>query len=201
MLCAGLTGGLASGKSFAGEQLRELGCYLIKADELGHAVLEPGGEAYAATIAAFGDEILKPDGSIDRRKLAVEVFGDPARLALLNSLVHPPVRERTLRLIEEWGEREPRGIVIVEAAILVETGTYRNYDRLIVAVCTPEQQIQRAMHRDGLTYEEAAARLSRQLPLAEKVKVADFIIDTSGTKENTIEQTRAVYQALRSIDR
>lgn len=201
MLRVGLTGGLASGKSFVGEQLRELGCLLVKADEMGHAVLLPDGEAYAATVREFGPEILNAEGAIDRRKLAALVFGDPARLALLNSFVHPPVRERTARLIAEFAAREPHGIAVVEAAILVEGGSHKNYDRLIVAACSPAQQVERAMHRDGLTREEALARLARQLPLAEKVKVADFVVDTSGTKEDTIAQTHAVYQALRSIEK
>lgn len=201
MLRVGLTGGLASGKSFVGEQLRGLGCLLVKADEIGHGVLMPGGEAYAATVREFGDSILNPDGTIDRRKLAALVFGDPKRLALLNSFVHPPVRERTTRLIAEFEARQPNGIAVVEAAILVEGGSYRQYDRLIVAACRPEQQIERAMHRDGVSREEAEARLARQLPLADKVKVADFVIDTSGSKEDTVAQTHAVYEALRSIEK
>lgn len=199
MLFVGLTGGLASGKSFVGEQLAHFGCYVIQADQLGHDVLRPGGEAYDAAISEFGRDILNPDGTIDRRKLATLVFDDPARLEKLNSMVHPPVRERARRLAVSFAEREPNGIVIVEAAILIETGSYRNYDKLIVAVCSEEEQLERAMRRDGITREEALLRLRRQLPLEDKVKFADFIIDTSGPKERTIEQTRAVYESLRSI--
>jgi len=199
MLRVGLTGGLASGKSFVGEQLRAMGCYLIKADELGHAVLEAGGEAYAPTVTEFGPSILREDGSIDRRKLAALVFDDAPRLERLNSFVHPAVRALSERLTNEIVARDPKAIIVSEAAILVETGSYKNYDRLIVAVCSEDQQIERAMHRDGLTREEALARLRRQLPLSEKVKYADFPIDTSGTKESTIDQARTVYEALRSI--
>jgi dephospho-CoA kinase len=198
MLTVGLTGGLASGKSHVGRHLAELGCLLIKADELGHMVLSPGGEAYEDTIRAFGPEILNADGTIDRRKLAAQVFQDPDRLALLNSFVHPHVRSRTQAALEEFARTAPDGIAVVEAAILIETGSYRSYDRLIVVVCTDEQQIARAMDRDGITREEALARLRRQLPLSEKVKYADYVIDTSGSRENTAKQTHAVYEALRS---
>lgn len=197
MLRVGLTGGLASGKSFVGECLRDLGCFIVKADELGHSVLLTGGEAYAATVREFGSGILNTDGSIDRRKLAAEVFNKPERLAVLSGLVHPPVRARTQALLAKFAQREPHGIAVVEAAILVETGSYREYDRLIVAACTREQQLERAMRRDGISRSEAEDRLARQLPLAEKTKVADFVIDTSGAMEETAERTRVVYQALR----
>lgn len=199
MLRVGLTGGLASGKSFVAEQLARLGCFVIHADKLGHDVLLPGGEAYGPAIAEFGRDILDAGGLIDRRRLAAIVFNDPERLARLNTFVHPAVRERTRLLIEDFARTEPHGIAVVEAAILIETGAYKSYDRLIVAVCTEQEQLERAMRRDGLTRQEAFARLQRQLPLSEKIKYADYVIDTSGTKERTIEQTRAVYESLRSI--
>jgi dephospho-CoA kinase len=199
MLRVGLTGGLGSGKSFVGKALADLGCLLIQADELGHAVIEPGAEAYDQVVAEFGREILNPDGTIDRRRLGAEVFGQPERLERLNALVHPPVRARTLKLIEAFAAREPNGIAVSEAAILIETGSYRNYARLVVAVCREEQQIERAMGRDHLTREEVLDRMRRQMPLEEKVKYADYVVDTSGTKERTLEQTRAVYQSLRSL--
>jgi dephospho-CoA kinase len=200
MLRVGLTGGLASGKSCVGRTLRELGCHLIQADELGHAVLAPGGEAYDSVVLEFGRSVLDESGAIDRRKLAGVVFGNAERLAMLNSFVHPAVIRREEQLIEEAARADPHGIAVVEAAILIETGSFRRFNRLILVVCTEEQQIQRAMSRDHCTREEAEARLRRQMPLAEKRKYADFIIDSSGTKENTAHQTREVYQALRSIE-
>jgi dephospho-CoA kinase len=199
MLRVGLTGGLASGKTFVGHALRDLGCYLIEADELGHQVLQPGGEAYDAVIHAFGSDILDQDAFIDRHKLGELVFDKPDLLAKLSGLVHPPVVQRQERMIAEIAKADPAAIVVVEAAILVETGSYKRFDRLIVAVCSPEQQMERAMKRAAYTREEAVARLSRQLPLEEKVRVADYVIDTSGTKEKTLEQVRAVYGSLRSL--
>jgi dephospho-CoA kinase len=200
MLRVGLTGGLASGKSFVGRALAELGCLVIQADELGHRVLEPGGEAYDAVIREFGLGIVRVDGTIDRPKLAALVFHDSQRLAALNALVHPPVWVRERRLMDEHAAAHPRGIAVVEAAILVETGSYRDYAKLIVAVCGEAQQIERAISRDGMTREQVLDRLSRQMPLAEKIKYADYVIDTSGAKESTLAQTRALYQALLALN-
>ncbi len=199
MLRVGLTGGLATGKSFVGRTLAELGCHLISNDVQGHEVMLPGGEAYDSIVSEFGAGILNADGTIDRRKLAAMVFpeglqGD--RLATLNALVHPAVRVRTHAELEAFEKADPEGIAVVEAAILIETGSYRDYQKLIVAVCRVEQQIERAMSRDGMTREEVLNRLSRQMPLAEKIRHADYVIDTSGTKESTATQTKIVYESL-----
>jgi dephospho-CoA kinase len=199
MLTVGLTGGLASGKSFVSAALAELGCHVLHADAVGHEVLEPGGEAYQPVIAEFGGEILNEDGAIDRRRLAAVVFSAPERLARLNSLVHPAVFRREDEFIRGIGAGEPDAIVVVEAAILVETGSYRRFDRLVVTVCDRETQIRRAMKRDRLTRPEVDARLSRQLPAEELRKVADYVIDTSGTKENTLAQVQELHRALRSL--
>lgn len=199
MLKVGLTGGLASGKSFVGHVLAELGCLVVEADRLGHEVLLPGGEAYAATVAEFGAGILQNDGVIDRVKLAEEVFGKPERLEKLNSIVHPPVRARSMALEHEFFKSHPHGIAVHEAAILVETGSYRKFDRMIVAACTRDQQMERAMERDGATLDNVMARLARQMPLADKIKFADYVIDTSGTKEHTREETVAVFEELRKL--
>ncbi len=199
MLRVGLTGGLASGKSFVGGQLAALGCFVIQADELGHQVQQKDAEAYQEILDEFGSGILLPDRQIDRRRLAQEVFGDPERLRKLNEIVHPRVRARIEKLLAEFAARQPQGIAVVEAAILIETGSYRQYDRLIVAVASEQQQIARAMARDHISRQEAEQRMRRQMPLADKMKLADYIIDTSGSKGHTIEQTRAVYESLRSI--
>ena len=199
MLKVGLTGGLASGKSSVGRALAAMDCLVIRNDELGHEVLEPDGAAYAAVVREFGTGILGPGGKIDRRKLAALVFHDGDQLSKLNALVHPPVRARTKQMLEEYAAGHPRGIAVVEAAIMIETGSFRDYTKLIVAVCSREQQIERAMARDGNTREEVVDRLDRQMPLDEKVKYADYVIDTSGTKENTLAQIRAVHASLQTL--
>jgi dephospho-CoA kinase len=200
MLRVGLTGGLACGKSFVGAALESYGCLLIQADELGHEVLARGGEAYDDVAREFGSEILGENGEIDRRKLAGLAFGSPERLARLNALVHPRVVRREEQLLAGFAARDPHGIAVVEAAILIETGSHRRFDRIILVTCLEEQQVERAMRRDGAELAGIRARLSRQMPLDEKRKFADFVIDTSGEKESTLRQTRAVYQALRSIE-
>jgi len=199
MLRVGLTGGLASGKSFVGHALAELGCHLIEADKLGHEVMLPGAEAYDAVVREFGGGILKPDGQVDRRKLSALVWDHPDRLAKLNAMVHPPVWARQEKRMAEIAQADPHAIAVVEAAILVETGSYRRFDKLIVVTCTAEQQMERALKRGSYSKEEILARLSRQLPLEEKVRLADYVIDTSGTKESTLEQVQTVYESLRSL--
>jgi dephospho-CoA kinase len=200
MLKVGLTGGLACGKTFVGEALVELGCHLIQADELGHQVLLPSGEAYADVVREFGQGILNEDRTIDRKHLAAEVFGKPERLETLNRLVHPHVFGRERELIEQFARSDPRGIVVVEAAILIETGTYKNYDRLILVECEEQQQIERSLKRNHTDRAEVLARLSRQMPPVEKRKFAHYVIDTSGSKEQTLRRVREVYDALRRIE-
>ena len=186
-----------------GTFLEGLGCCLIRMDELGHQALEPGGVAYQDVIGEFGDEVgdglVDSAGRINRRALGAYVFAHPDRLEQLNALIHPAVRARGKTLAEAFALQHPDGIAVTEAAILIETGSYKSYDRLVVAVCRPEQQIERAMRRDGLTREEVLDRLSRQIPLDAKRKYADYVIDTSGSKEETLAQTRAVYDSLRSL--
>lgn len=199
MLRVGLTGGLACGKSFVGRTLEQFGCHLVRADDIGHEVLLPGGAAFQPAVDEFGRDILDEAGAIDRHKLAALVFDSPERLARLNALVHPAVIALEEELLAAAGERDPNGIAVVEAAILIETGSYKRFDKLIVVACTPEQQVARAVHRDGCTEEEARARLRRQMPVEEKLRYADFVVDTSGPKEQTVEQTRAIYEKLRSL--
>jgi dephospho-CoA kinase len=200
MLTVGLTGGLACGKSFVGEALAEMGCHLLQADRLGHEVLLPGGEAYDPVVREFGPAVLGENGNIDRRALAAQVFGNPERLARLNSFVHPPVIRQEAEWLARVAAADQHGIAVVEAAILIETGSYRRFDKLIVVVCSEEQQVERSMKRDGMAREDALARLSRQMPIAEKRKYADFIIDSSGAKEEALRQTRALYESLRRIE-
>jgi dephospho-CoA kinase len=196
----GLTGGLACGKSFVGDALAEWGCHVLQADRLGHEVLAPDGEAYAPVVREFGSGVLSESGEIDRRALAAQVFGKPERLAVLNSFVHPPVMQREEQWLGQVAADDPHGIAVIEAAILIETGSHERFDKLIVAVCEEDQQVQRSMKRDGASRDEVLARLRRQMPVAEKRQFADFIIDTSGTKEETVRQARAVYESLRRIE-
>jgi dephospho-CoA kinase len=197
MLKVGLTGGIACGKSFVGETLAGKGCLLIQADELGREVMAPGGEAYEGVVKEFGPEILASDGTIDRRKLAARVFGNSDRLARLNALVHPAVIRLEEERIADFARREPQGIAVVEAAILIETGSYKRFDKMILVICREEQQMERAMRRTGAAEADVRARLDSQMTVDEKRKFADFVIDTSGEKGDTLRQTLAIYEELR----
>ena len=199
MLKVGLTGGYATGKTSVAQELERLGCHLILADQLGHTALKPDGAAYGPTVELFGREIVSQDGTIDRKKLAAIVFNEPERLAQLNAIVHPAVFQLEGQMLAEFERRDPRGIAVLEAAILVETGRYEHCDKLIVTACDQETQIARGMKRDGISRDEVLARLSRQLSLEEKKRYADFVIDTSGSKEETGKQVQQVHGVLREM--
>ena len=196
MLKAGLTGGLATGKTYVAGLLEKLGCYVIHADRLGHEVLLPGAEAYDDVVAEFGSGIVAADGTIDRQALGSVVFANPGRLEALNALVHPHVFRRQNEFFDTVARKDAQAIVVSEAAIMIETGSYKRYDRLILTVCPPEVQIRRFVEREGARDEEARERLARQMPLDDKKKFADYIIDTSGTKADTEQQVRQVYLQL-----
>jgi dephospho-CoA kinase len=196
MLKVGLTGGLATGKSYVSARLEKLGCHVIQADRLGHDVLRRGGEAFEDVLAEFGAGILGDDGEIDRKVLGAIVFPAPEKLAKLNALVHPHVFQRQQEFFQQVLRADPDGIAVVEAAIMIESGSHTGYDRLILVVCPEDLQIRRFVERGG-TEAEARDRLARQLPLDEKRKFADFVIDTSGTFEETEKQVRDVYEHLK----
>ena len=196
MLKVGLTGGYATGKSLVAHELERLGCHIIYADALGHEVLLPEGEAYAPVVQEFGPGILDPDGKIDRKKLAAIVFGNAERLARLSSFVHPAVFRLEEKMLREIAAKDPKGIVVIEAAILIEAKRDESFDKIILTACDEEVQIARGMKRDQTTREQVLARLANQMPLPEKRKYADYVIDTSGTKADTARQVEEVYREL-----
>lgn len=196
MLKVGLTGGYATGKSLVAHELERLGCHIIYADALGHEVLLPEGEAYAPVVQEFGPGILDPDGKIDRKKLAAIVFGNAERLDRLSSFVHPAVFRLEEKLLREIAAKDPKGIVVIEAAILIEAKRDAWFDKLILTACDEEVQIARGMKRDKVTREQVLARLANQMPLSEKRKYADYVIDTNGTKEDAVRQVEEVYRDL-----
>jgi dephospho-CoA kinase len=199
MLKVGLTGGYATGKSFVAAQLERFGCHVIRADELGHAVLQPEGEAYKPALEMFGRGILDAQGAIDRKKLGALVFENPQLLDKLNSLIHPPVIRLEEQSLENFRDLDPHGIAVIEAAILIEVGRHLMFDRLIVTACSKETQIARGMKRDHITREEVLARLARQLPLEEKKRYAHYVVDTNGPKEETTRQVQRIFEELQQL--
>ena len=197
MLRLGLTGGIASGKSAVAAMLRELGFAVLDADALGHKLIEPGQAAYAEVIQEFGSSIADSSGSIDRSKLGAVVFADRAKLDRLNAIVHPRVAEVILSQFEVWRRAGVRDAVFVEAALLVESGIHKKLDGLVVVWCTPEQQLERLVAR-GLSEAEARRRISAQLPVEEKLRLATEKIDCSGSLEETRRQIEALAGKLRA---
>lgn len=203
MLCVGLTGGIATGKTAVVAMLRELGCRVLEADKIAHQMIEPDGPAYDEVVREFGRGILTTEGLVDRQKLGPIVFADPQRLARLNAIVHPPVLAEQSRLLAELGQADPHAIAVVEAALLIEAGFDKKLEYVIVTWCTPEEQLERLTSSKtgrGLTVEQARQRVAAQMPVEEKRRRADEVIDCSGTLEHTRAQVIALFAKLKGME-
>jgi dephospho-CoA kinase len=202
MLRVGLTGGIGCGKSTVAAMMRELGCHILDADELAHRLIEPGQPAYDDIVREFGGEILDAAGRVDRAKLGAIVFADPARRARLESFIHPRIFEARAEELRRLEESDPHGVAVIEAALLIEAGYYKELDRLIVVWCRPEQQLARLTdpaHGRGMSAEQAQRRIASQMDLAGKRKLADNEIDNSGTPEETRRQVVALVEKLKRL--
>jgi dephospho-CoA kinase len=202
MLKVGLTGGIASGKSYVLGLLRELGCQVLDADAVAHRVMEPGEPAYTAIVDHFGPGILDGEGRIDRTRLGAIVFADPGERATLNAIVHPRVYDAQAIWLEGVAAGNVNGpgvsviIAVIDAALMIETGSYRRFDCVVVVHCRPELQLQRLMERNHISREAAEARIAAQMPTAEKLCYADFTIDTSEGFADTRRQVEDLYHQL-----
>lgn len=201
MLRVGLTGSIAVGKSFVGSVLVELGCRLLDADQTARDVVSPESEGLKAIVTEFGAEVLKPDGSLDRKRLGALVFSNPEKRQRLNAILHPRIIERQDEILRSWEIENPQGIAIVDAALMIESGGYKRFDKLIVVHCRPEVQLERLMLRDHLSPNEARKRIDSQMPQDEKQKFADYLIDTSDGFQLTRERTEHIYNQLVQVAR
>ena len=199
MLRVGLTGGIATGKSAVGEMFVELGCHLIDSDTIAHQLYEPGQPIYDAVVQTFGKRVVASNGTIDRKILGEIVFNDPQARAKLNGLMHPAIVQRQQEWFKEIEAKDPGGIGIVGATLMIEAGNYRNFDKLIVVTCSTEEQKRRLRQRSNLSEEQIEARLRSQMPTEEKVKYADYVIDNSGDLEHTRRQVVEVNSRLREF--
>ena len=197
MLIVGLTGGIASGKSLVSRIFRDLGASLIDADRIVHELLAPGQEAGKEVAEHFGRDILLPDGSIDRRKLGEIVFNDQEQRAWLNACLHPRVFQVYTAQVKRLGRAAPDTIVVFDAALLIETGFHRKMDRTVVVYADRDHQVRRLGERDRLTPQQADVRIDSQMPLAEKLALADYVIDNRGTREETERSAREVFAKLK----
>ncbi len=203
-----MTGGIASGKSTVGEMFVALGAYLVQADEIAHRLMQPGEPVYQRVVEHFGREILDPGGRINRSRLAEAAFGSAgktggshaSRIQELNRIVHPAVVNKQTEWMDELGRRLPNAIAMVEAALILEAGAAETFDRLIVVTCRPEQRIARWAHRlkvdEDTARREVERRMAAQLPDEEKIKAADYVIDNSGSLEETDRRVREIYETL-----
>ena len=197
MLKVGLTGSIAVGKTLVCEIFRELGCHVLDADQVARDVVEVGTPGLEAVVVAFGKDVLKSDGALDRGKLGSIVFTDEEKRLLLNSIIHPLVFETQDRWLKQREKEDPDGIAIIDAALMIESGGYRRFDKLIVVWCEPELQLQRLMARDGLNRADAQRRIDAQMSQEEKKRHADFLIDTSDSRDGTRRQTSEVLRQLK----
>ncbi|MEW6243289.1 MAG: dephospho-CoA kinase [Bacillota bacterium] len=199
MIVIGLTGGIASGKSTVSKMLASLGAYVIDADELAKDAIAPGTAGFAELVRAFGDHILTPHGDVDRKRLASIAFADPDKLSLLNRIVHPRVVAMVSELIRAARERGEK-VVVVDVPLLIEAGLTHMVDTVWLVWVDSDTQIRRLLERDRYSMKEATLRLSAQMPLDEKKKYADVVIDNSGTREDTEKQVRALWREIESSE-
>lgn len=199
MLRVGLTGSIAVGKSFVSGLLAEMGCRVVDADQLARRVVEPGAEGLRRMVEALGGWVLRPDGTLDRARVSEVIFKDASKRELLNSLLHPLIQAEQDELMRVWEGEDPRGVAVVDAALLIESGGHKRFDKVVVVHCRPEAQLERLMRRNGLAREEAERRVAAQMSQEEKLRHADFSIDTSEGFEDTRRRTAEVYAALRGL--
>ena len=198
MLRVGLTGSIAVGKSFVCGVLREAGCAVLDADLTAREVVARGTDGLAEIVRHFGPDMLTADGDLDRKRLGAIVFDDAEKRELLNSIVHPRVFESQNAWLAAAEAADPDGIAFVDAALMIESGGYRRFNKLVVVWCEPEIQLQRLVLRDNLTETEAAKRIAAQMPQDEKKRFADHLIDTSHGFEDTREKTLEILKKLRT---
>ncbi|MGB8952419.1 MAG: dephospho-CoA kinase [Candidatus Aminicenantales bacterium] len=196
MLIVALTGGIATGKSVVAEVLKEKGCYIHSADQVAHRLMAPGKPAWRKIIAHFGKEILNSDQTINRAKLGDRLFSNPAERNFLNSVVHPLVLKKKKEIIQKLSRTGRYKIFISEAALTIESGFARFFDKIIVVQCSRQIQILRLMKRDHITRKEALKKIHAQMPAREKRKYADYVIDSSKMPDQTIAQTRELFKSL-----
>jgi len=199
MVLVGLTGGIASGKSLVAKLLKDLGAYIIDADEIAHKVIQPGTPAYHDILQQFGKEILREDGTIDRPKLGGLVFSDPARRSILEGIVHPRVFAEEEARRRQITQRDPEAVIIFDAPLLIETRAHELMDKVIVVYTDRKTQFKRLKERDHLDSEEAKRRIAAQLPLSDKKQYADYVIDGMASPQEVARQTEAIYQELKAL--
>ncbi len=197
MLLVGLTGGIASGKSLVSHVFKGLGAHIIDADRIVHELLSAGQQAWDKVVEYFGEQVLLPDGSIDRRKLGEVVFTDPEKRAWLNNCIHPLVFESYQAQVKRLRQGPRNTIVVFDAALLIETGYHKKMDKIVVVYAEQSHQLKRLMERDRFTYDQAMARIRSQMPLSEKRAYADYVVENTGDREKTEHRAKTIFTELK----
>ncbi|MGH9435033.1 MAG: dephospho-CoA kinase [Terriglobia bacterium] len=192
----GLTGGVGCGKSTVASYFLALGAKVIDADQIGHDLLRPARPAFKEILRQFGGEILSPEGAIDRKRLGAIIFAHPEKRRALNAVLHPPIIARQEELAARYRRAKQNAVIIVDAALIYEAGIESRFRKVLVAWCSPEQQIERLMAKPGLSRGEAAARVAAQMPQDEKRRRADYVIDCSVSLDHTRAQVEGIYPRL-----
>jgi len=197
-LLVGLTGGMGSGKSIAAEMLSELGVHIIDADEICRSLIEPEKQAWREIVQLFGDEILLPDQTLNRKKLADIVFNDPEKKKALEGILHPKVFAEEHRIFEEISQRDKDAVVVINAPLLIESGNYRKMDKVVVVACEERVQVERIERKGIFSGKEALKRIKTQMKLKEKLQFADYNIDNNSSVEDLRIEVKKLYQKLKS---
>ncbi len=195
----GLTGGVACGKSTVAGYFQDLGAYVIDADRVGHELIEPGQSSYHDIVDHFGKDILDPEGRIDRKKLGPTVFADPQQRLRLNAILHPRIIAHMQKQANEEQRRNPHSLVIIDAPLIFESGMEKSLHKVVVVWCRPEQQLERLLARPGVSRQEAERRIQAQMPLEEKRRRADYVIDCAGSLEETRRQVERLFPELQTL--
>ncbi|HEU5180846.1 MAG TPA: dephospho-CoA kinase [Candidatus Polarisedimenticolia bacterium] len=196
-LRVGLTGGIATGKSVVAEVFREAGAFVQDADSVGHELMEPGTPAHAEIVQAFGEEVVAPDGRIDRKRLGARIFADAGERSKLNTILHPRILAEAGRRAGRYLLEHPGGIAVTQAALLLEAGAAQYFDRIVLTECDARTQRARLVARDGIPETEADRRIAAQGAASEKKTFAHLVIDTSGTIEQTRKRAQQAFETLR----
>ena len=196
-LLVGLTGGMGSGKSLAASYFRELGAQMIDADRISRELVAPEKPAWKEIIEEFGSSVLNSDQTLNRKQVGAIVFNDESKRKKLEDIIHPRVIVEERRLYERYRQENSRVLAVIDAALLIESGNYKNVDTVIVVQCGREEQIRRVMERDGTVRSEVENRLNSQMPLEEKVGFGDYILRNDGTRESLKSQVGELYRNLR----
>ena len=199
MISAGLTGGIGCGKSTVAGMFASLGAVTVNSDDIGRTLMQPGNVVYDRIVSGFGSEVVDSSGQLDRAKLADIVFHNLEKLKHLNAIVHAPVLREIDRQVQLTRRKDPNAVILVESAVLFEAGKNRRFDKIVVVWCRSDQQVERYMAQSRISVEDVQRRMAAQMPGEEKKRLADYVIDTSGSIEDSERQSKEIFTQLQTL--